>query len=348
MPVFIFLSVEYSYRKGMVAGMDYRLNPEVLGEVFAVPAAVVDNHIKLAGSAQLKVLLWLLRGGGGVFDAERCSRAIGLSPADCSDALQYWYATGILLPKQEGTRPAPMPGNAQAEPAPQQEPAAPVREPVVRPRPVKPQMKEVIARQKENSEFAYLLDTASARLGRPVSQADMETLLYLYDTAGLPVEVIMMVIEYAISEGKYHMRYIEKVALDWADRGITTIAAAEEYLCALDRRRQAWVQVSTALGIDQSPTIAESDAAERWICDWGTDADLLRAAYQRCLKATGKFKSSYINKILERWRSDGIDTAEKAADVKEAGRKGTDQKKTSFDLDEYEKAVNNFTPVYKK
>ena len=68
----------------------------------------------------------------------------------------------------------------------------------------------------------------------------METLLYLYDTAGLPAEVILMVIEYAVDGGKYHMRYIEKVALDWADRGIDTIDKAEQYLCRLDRRRQAW------------------------------------------------------------------------------------------------------------
>lgn len=338
----------------MVVGMEYRLNPDVLGEIFAVPAAVVDNHIKLAGSAQLKVLLWLLRGGKGVFDAQSCSKAIGLSPADCSDALQYWYATGVLLPKQEeakdaAVQPSSVPLQIKQVAISQKETAVPVQEPVVRPRPVKPQMKEVIARQKESSEFAYLLETASARLGRPVSQGDMETLLYLYDTAGLPVEVIMMVIEYAISEGKYHMRYIEKVALDWADRGITTISAAEEYLCALDRRRQAWNKVSTALGLAQSPTIAESDAAERWIYDWKTNEDLLRLAYQKCLKATGKFKYSYINKILERWRLDGIDTVEKAASENEPSkRKGAEKKKTSFDLDEYEKAVNDFTPVYKK
>ena len=41
--------------------MNYTLRPELLGDIFAVPAAVVDEHIRLAGSAQLKVLLWALR-----------------------------------------------------------------------------------------------------------------------------------------------------------------------------------------------------------------------------------------------------------------------------------------------
>jgi DnaD/phage-associated family protein len=216
-------------------------------------------------------------------------------------------------------------------------------------------MKEVIAKQKEHAEFAYLLDTASARLGRPVSHGDMETLLYLYETGGLPVEVILMVIEYAIAEGKYHMRYIEKVALDWADRGIDTIGAAEQFLCALEKRRDSWQKVSTVLGIKQSPTIAQSDAAERWIFDWKIDEGLLRLAYDKCKESTGRFNSSYMNKILEGWYLNGIDTVEKALEELEkiqskskAKAKSKSKKETSFDLDEYASMVDNFTPVYKK
>lgn len=325
----------------------------MLGEAFAVPAAVVDDHIKLAGSAQLKVLLWALRSGKGTFDPDCCSTAIGLSPADCSDALQYWFATGLILPSglPETAAPAPAPVPS-ADEAPGKAlkavKAATPSLPSARPRPVKPSMKEVIARQKESGEFAYLLETASARLGRPISQGDMETLLYLYDTAGLPVEVILMVVEYAIAEGKYHMRYIEKVALDWADREITTIAAAEQYLCALERRKQAWNTVSALLGVEQSPTVAQSDAAVRWVYDWQVNEGLLRLAYEKCREATGRFNSSYMDKILERWRQDGVDSVEKALEEKPGRRKKKPAKETSFDLEEYESMVTDFTPVYKK
>lgn len=334
----------------------YRLNPDTLGEVFAVPAAVVDDHIRLAGSAQLKVLLWLLRNGQGVFDPEKCAGSIGLSAADCRDAAQYWLETGVLLPAEKTETASPAPEAARTE---QTAPAAPIPEapsrptvPAARPRPVKPTMKEVVARQKGSPGFAYLLDTASARLGRPVSQGDMETLLYLFDTAGLPAEVILMVIEYAVSMGKYNMRYIEKVALDWADRGIDTIAAAEETLCGLERRREAWERVATALGLTQKPRVADSDAAERWIFEWKTSDDLLRLAYERCREATGGFRASYIDKILEGWRLDGIDTLEKALKDRAPARRGKgktkEKKETSFDLEQYETMVTEYTPVYKR
>lgn len=331
--------------------MKYRLNPEHLGNIFAVPAVVADQHIKLAGSAQLKVLLWLLRSGQGVFDAALCSKAIGLPPADCTDALQYWIATGVILKEPgQGGLPAQSPdSHAPADDSPAQAQERVEIRAVPRPRPVKPSLKEVIKRQKENAEFAYLLNTASARLGRPINNGEMETLLYLFDSAGLPVEVILMVIEYAVAEGKANIRYIEKVALDWADRGITTITAAEQYLCAMERRREAWEKLSALLEIVHSPTIAQSEAAEKWIFEWQMDERLLKLAYDKTVKATGKFNSNYMMKIIEQWRANGIDTYEKAAaEYEKSKSKGRRKKETSFDLDEYESMVSEFTPIYNK
>lgn len=222
-----------------------------------------------------------------------------------------------------------------------------------RPRPaaVKPQLKEVIARQKASPEFDYLLQTASSRLGKAISPGDMETLLYLYDTAGIPIEVILMVIEYAVAQGKTGMRYVEKVALDWADKGIDTISAAEQHLCRLERRRHAWEQVRSLLGIALSGTAAQIDAAEKWICEWHIQEDLLRLAYTQCVEKIGKFNSSYVDKILEHWRLDGIDTAEKALVVLDkAAQKSKDKprRETSFDLDAYTEMEMNYTPVFHK
>ena len=98
--------------------MNYTLRPELLGDIFAVPAAVVDEHIRLAGSAQLKVLLWALRAGKGSFDVERCAAAIGLSAPDCADAMQYWFQTGVLIPREKASAvssPAAEPQTASAE-----------------------------------------------------------------------------------------------------------------------------------------------------------------------------------------------------------------------------------------
>lgn len=328
--------------------MEVRWNGEALGEVFVLPAAVVDRHIRLAGSAQLKVLLWLSRTGGGAFDADACGRAIGLSAADCTDALQYWVETGILVASGSPDSAAPAP----AVPAPPQKEARPSRtEPVraARPRAVKPQMPEVIARRENSGEFGYLLDTVSARFGRPLSPGDMETLLYLYDGAGLPAEVILMVVAYAAAEVKLNIRYIEKVALDWADKGIVTIAAAEEHLCRLEHRRDAWARVQSLCELAKTATAGAMEAAAKWLYDWRVDEGLVRLAYDRCVEKTGKFQYKYMDRILEGWHLDGVDTPEKALAGEAAAKKKTKAgKDTSMDLDAYENMVMQYVPVYRK
>lgn len=335
--------------------MEYRWNPENLSEVLVLPATVVDKHIKMAGVQQLKVLLWLSRRGKGSFSPESCSKALGISPAECSDALQYWLETGILIPGTPSDQMSAAPaagGQAAAVPAMQEQvrretSAENKPAPAPRPRAVKPQMPEVLARQKQSGEFAYLLDTVAARLGRLLSHGDMETLLYLYDSAGLPVEVILMVVAYAAAEEKMNMRYIEKVALDWADKGIVTISAAEEYLCRMEHRRDAWMKVQSLCELAKAPTAAAMDAAEKWFEDWHLDEGLVRLAYDKCVEKTGKFQYKYMDKILESWRLDGIDTAEKAQ-AQSRRRASASSNETSMDLDDYEDMVRNYVPVYKK
>lgn len=326
-----------------------------MGEVVALPAAVCERYLKLASDAAIKTMLWIVHFGRGKFDAKACSASVGYAEQDCEDAFVYWINEGVLLPAviQQPVQPV-VKVTAPATPAViqqgQPKESTAMKEPTrARPKAVKPQMDEVLRRKENSAEFSYLLDTASARLGRPITHGDMETLCYLYDTAGLPAEVVLMVIAYAVSLGKPNMRYIEKVALDWADRGIDSIVAAEEHLCEMDRRNQAWEQVKGILGIKQSPTIAQSEAVQRWIYEWKMPIGLIQLAGEQCKAQINKVNCNYINKILEHWHLEGIDSVEKAQEnLGQTKKKLTKSTETSLDLDEYEKWALNYVPVYNK
>ncbi len=318
----------------------YQWDPRALSRVIALPAAVAEQHLKLAGAIQLKVLLWYAANGGS-FDAEICAKAVGYPAADCADAMQYWVAAGVLCGQGDPVpAPAPSPVSAVAAPS----------APAPRPKAVKPQMKEVIAAQKSSPEFAYLLDTVSARLGKPLPHGDMETLLYLFTTAGLPAEVILMAVGYAVQSDRFTMRYIEKIALDWADKGILTIAAAEEHLCYLEHCQQALLKVQTVCGLAAplNATTTNLSLAEKWIFAWHISDGLLQAAQAICLEKTGKFDMRYVNRILENWHAQGITTADEAAALaapaKKAGRRSEDDSTPS----DYEQMVEQYVPVYKK
>jgi DnaD/phage-associated family protein len=277
------------------------------------------------------VLLWLSR-HDGAYDESALSEAIGISAADCRDAVRYWMEAGVLVGPETMAVP----------PAPTATPSAPVIMP--RPKAVKPQMPQVIARREESTEFSYLLDAVSARLGRPLSPGDMETLLYLFDTAGLPAEVVLMAVGYAASAERCSMRYIEKIALDWADEGIVTMAQAEEHLCQLERQQSALIHLTEVCGLDKQPRgVVARDAAVKWIYEWKMSDDVLRLAYDVCYKKTGKFEARYIDRVLENWHEQGVTTA---GEVGKAGGKKHSAKPS--EPSEYEKMVEQYVPVYKK
>ena len=349
--------------------MSYSINLGSWQSIFAVPSDVVDKHLKLAGGAQLKVLLWVLRHAGSPFEAEAVGEALNMHPADVKDAMQYWVETGLLAVSGGTFSPAQTgPGrSSQEEAVPAAQPAAPQGSPVSfiaqgenrptaatqraseppkpsRPlsRPQKPDSLFVAKRAQEDSDIAFLMQEAQVILGKTISNGDSATLLMLHDTDGLPVDVILMLLQYASSIGKGNMRYIEKTGIRWSDEGIDSLELAERKIRQLDQSQKAWSAVQRLLDLERrSPTAKEAQFADRWINEWRFSEDLIREAYERNVDAKGKFSFPYMNSILERWKKEGVATLEQAQNEKkpfqEAAGAGGEQA-PSYDLEAYERS----------
>lgn len=76
--------------------MSYTVNLGCWGSIFAVPTDVVDKYLKIAGSAQLKVLLWILRHSGEQFDADTVAAALNMGSFDVKDCLEFWVSFGVI------------------------------------------------------------------------------------------------------------------------------------------------------------------------------------------------------------------------------------------------------------
>lgn len=337
--------------------MEYQISPSAWNGVFALPCAVVDKHIKLAGSAQLKVLLWIFRHNGEPLETQKIAQALGMAEADVKDAMQYWIEAGLLY-KSGGPQPSCHTTSTQAQP-----PSAPISltekkaadKPAILPPPIeKPTFQDVVRRANESDELKYLFQQAQIRLGKTISPADQSTLLWMHDWLGLPVEVILMIMEYAVMEGKTGMAYIEKVGIDWASNEIDTMEKAEERINEILKSKKAWNQICSTLDIPKrKPSKRELSYAKTWLELWHMELKAIALAYDECVNHTGKLSFSYMNKILERWHANGITTAKEAEafDVRPAAAKG---KKTpastgaSYDIDEFERMSIQSPIVYKK
>lgn len=318
--------------------LKYSVNFENMGAAFAVPAAVVDQHLRLCGVLQLKVLLLLLRQGRPMTDQEIGS-FLRQDPADVRDAALYWENCGLL--RSEGGEAAACPVN------PETVVAAPVRE-LAQEEPrrtvvasdsrrfTRAECAELAAK---DSTLLSLLHKAQEITGCPLTSMDMQCLTALYAYYGLTPEFILTVMGYCRSVDKLNMRYVEKTAASWQEKGIETAQEAERYIDYLTQRRSNEGQVRSAFGInDRNLTTREREMIDSWYGELGFGIDVIRLAYERAVENTGKLSFAYINKVLQNWHREGVRTAADAANAS-ARRAPAQEHGTSYSIQEIEDRV---------
>ena len=128
-----------------------------------------------------------------------------------------------------------------------------------------PQYIQVYKRQDKNQVLSGMFYQAESILGHMLSGNEIELLYSFYDWLGLPCEVIVMLLSYAAKQGKVGKRYLETVAIDWADKGIDTFDKAEEYITQLEEIGSNEHKIRTILGIyDRALTQTEKKYISAW------------------------------------------------------------------------------------
>lgn len=306
--------------------MGYKINLGAWNNIFAVPCCVVDKHIKMAGSAQLKALLYLLRHSGEEVSAESMSKALSIAPADINDALLFWSETGVLTRyddifspssqdiQEERAIPAMSVAVETAEKTIPEK--TPEKKTLIASAPTRPTAEECAVLLSESQELQYLVNEAQNAMGKLISRGDTEILVSLHEYAGMPVDVILMAIYYCVSLGKKNMRYIERTVLDWEKNDIDSTEKVDKYLNELSNRQSAWNKVRKVFGIsERKPSAKESDFCNAWINVWCFSEDIIKLAYDLCINATGKIQFAYINKILQSWNEQGVKSIKDAVET---------------------------------
>ena len=125
-----------------------------------------------------------------------------------------------------------------------------------------------------------------------LSGNEIELLYSFYDWLGLPCEVIVMLLSYAAKQGKVGKRYLETVAIDWADKGIDTFDKAEEYITQLEEIGSNEHKIRTILGIyDRALTQTEKKYISAWTEELNISPELVSLAYDKTVENTGKLRT---------------------------------------------------------
>ena len=170
---------------------------------------------------------------------------------------------------------------------------------------------EIDAVASVNKDIDNLFREAERILGKILSPSDFELIYSFVDWLGLPVEVVIMLLSFAASRGKTGKRYLETVAIDWAEKGIVTYESAEEYIREIELKLSNEGKIRGILGIyDRALTTTEKKYIRLWTFENNIPAELIAEAYDRTVEATGKLSWAYMNKIVLSWHGDGLKTVE--------------------------------------
>jgi len=283
----------------------------------------IDTYMKDANDAQIKIYLYLLRMMGANLPTSISDMAdkFNHTEKDILRSLKYWEKqkllsldydennalTGIhLLDCNQDTTPARQPADIVA------------LAPVVSITPKKPSYKKPSYSLDQLSSFSKqenaqeLMFVAESYLGRQITSSDMRSLYFFVDELHFSNDLIDFLLGYCIDRNKKDFKYMEAVAINWAENNITTPKQAARFASKYDKSVYA---IMNDLGRTNFPTETEFAFINRWMKEYGFETDIIKEACRRTVLATDSHRFEYADKILSSWKDAGI---KRLTDIKEA------------------------------
>ena len=281
----------------------------------------IDEYMESANDAQLKIYLYLIR-----MMSARLSTSISdiadkfnYTEKDVMRALKYWEKKQLLtleydehknvtgihlmdfapLPIAPATAPVPTVSAGAAAPLASVVPISSKENLYVKPNYTLDELKAF----KSDETTSRLLFITEQYLKKTLSPNEVRTILFISDKLAFSEDLIDYLIQYCVGRDKKDLRYIEKVAISWAQQGITTPKQAARLAGKYDK---SVYDIMKALGKNSTPTQAEAAYITRWTKEYGFTSDVIFDACERTVLATDKHRFEYADSILNSWYKAGV------------------------------------------
>ncbi len=352
----------------------------------SVPRVFIDKYMADANGEFVKVYLFLLRCMGSSASSDCSISAIAdhfnYTEKDIVRALKYWEKVGVLSLELNANNQLTglcfkdLTGGIQHN-VEDSMPlvATPVSEPsaiesttdTVIETPKAKTKKASVHKKREytldevkefhnNHEVSELLFIIETYLKHPLNSTEMNTLFFWYDGLKFSGELIEYLVEYCITSGHASLRYMDKVAMSWAENGIDSIDKAKEQVSI---RSKAYYSIMKAFGISgRNLADSEMDFVNKWSKEYAFDIEIIQEACRRTISATSKPSFEYADSILTNWHNNNVHTLKDITALDEVFNKSkrsssaphaaaTSSKRNKFnnfhqreyDPDEYEKLI---------
>lgn len=311
----------------------------------------IDEYMADANDAQLKIYLYLLRqlSHSHGTSVSLLADKFNYTEKDVLRSLKYWEKKGLLQLTCNTTNE--LTGIQLCQLSESTAPASSANEEIEAPKKSfqKPDYSlEQLADFKKRESTSQLLFIAESYLGKTLSAGDIRSLFFISEELQFSFDFMDYLLQYCVERGKKDFRYIEKVAISWAEAGITSPEQAE---ASASRYDKSVYQVMNALGKTASPTPKEIEYIKKWQ-DYGFTPDIILEACERTVLATDKHRFEYADKILDSWKNAGVhhkkdisvldasfEKKKPRAVIRSASNKFNQFKQNDYDFDALEKEL---------
>ena len=319
--------------------------------VLVLPSTVPEAD---ATPEQLRVLLWLASDPTLFAKPAQLARLAGADREEIGEILDFWQSVGVLSNGKEAqeskkaqrkpTKPAkPATDTKKTTSATEAKPAAEAKPAFLARADELPNYStaELSDLLEKSQSLRMLVNEAQNIWGKVFNPYEAQLLVGLSDYLRLDDEYILLLLAHSKRIGKKSLREVERYALRLVDDGVTDAAALEEFVKRTEARRTLQGKIRAMFGLgSRSFTAKENTMLDNWI-SYGYGEDIIRRAYEITVGAINEPSLPYANSILERWHSEGLDTAAQI-DAKldaEREKKGQAVMTGSFDTDDFFEAA---------
>ena len=305
-------------------------------EVTILSNTFIDNYMPEANGEFVKVYIYLLRSLSNApvsFSLEQMADRLLCTERDILRALKYWAKQELLVldftdsdklcgiallsPDKHTENASSVSASVETVSTVEQSAIQAASAPSAAVEPSVPTGKassdkkqeltpERIRELKQNEEIIQILYIAEQYLGKTLSPTESQKLLFFYDGLGLSADLIEYLLEYCVSHNHKSIRYIEKVAIAWAEEGITTVEQAKR---SNSRYNKEYFAILKALGItNRNPVETEITLMDTWLKTYCFSMEIIQEACNRTVLQTGQASFQYTDKILEGWKKKEVKT----------------------------------------
>ena len=155
-------------------------------------------------------------------------------------------------------------------------------------------------------EFKWLVNIVEQYMEHPLSPSEVELVDYIYNTLHFSTDLILYLYEYCVGKNKTNVKYIQTVAINWANDGIETVERAKQNNAGYDTE---YIEIMRAFGFNKTPAPIQKQYIDSWL-SLGFSIDMIKEAANRTLLKIYEPNFNYANGIIEKWFAHNVKTTE--------------------------------------